>query len=408
VAGLSTTELFDELERRSPVARSAGFDGRVREIVAHVQASSPAWRTRMAEAGIDPATVRCAADLPRIPVLSKAALHEAQVAEPPFGGFLAGDIAGLRLFMSPGPIYEPVADDGGGFARGFFAAGLRRGDLVLNTFSYHLTPGGYALEAGALALGATVIPAGVGNTELAAGLLAALPVTGYAGLPSYLATLLGKAPEVTLRRAVVGAEKLTEVARSRLEERVETVRQLYGTADVGYLAGECREANGLHVTEDKLVTICEPSTGEPLPPGKTGEVVVTTFSPTWPLLRFGTGDLSAVIPEDGCPCGRTSPRLVGVLGRVGPGVKVRGMFVYDHHATAALEGRRGRLVVGRTDGQDTLTFEVEGDVPAGEAAAIAERFRAAAKLRVEIVPAPAGSLPADTPPLVDSRRWDES
>lgn len=248
-----------------------------------------------------------------------------------------------------------------------------------------------------------MIPAGTGNTEQQAMLLKDLPVTGYMGTPSFLATLVERA-DWRFRTACVAAEKLTEEERAVLESRGGRVSQLYGTADLGYLAGECAARSGMHLTEDKVIEILEPTTGDPVADGELGQVTVTTFSPTYPFLRLATGDLTRVVSREPCECGRTSPRIAGVLGRVGPGVKIRGMFVYEHQVRTALSRyglAAGRLMIGRTAGQDTLTLQIAEPLTEDQQADLLRTLREEIKLRaeVEIVP----EVDAQAPLLVDAR-----
>lgn len=382
-------QFFDELETRSPDERRGALERALSETVRFAWDRSDAWRKRLDEARIAPAGIRSLEDLPAIPVLTKDDLRRQQAAAPPFGGFLTTNLGDLpRMFVSPGPLYDPQHGevDIGGFARGLYAAGIRPGMLVLNSFTYHLTPAGHALESGALAIGATVIPGGVGNTEQQVEVLRDCPVDGYIGTPSFLSILLERAPEWRFIRACVAAEKINEQDRASLERRGDSVRQVYGTADLGHIAAECEVAQGMHVTEDKLVEIVDPVSGAPAPTGGIGQVVVTTFSQIYPMLRFGTGDLSRWRTEEACECGRTSPRIDGVLGRVGEGVKVRGMFVYPHHVQGALSGvdGLGELVIDREGQQDVVVLRVAGDLGEDETEAIGHRFRELAKVRAVV------------------------
>lgn len=407
--------LYDELESREESARAADLDASVRDVVRHAWEHAPGWRRRLESAGVEPDAVTGVGDLPSVPVLSKDELREVQAREPLFGGFLAAPVEELAcVFVSPGPIFDPQhgTEDIGGFARGLHAAGLRRGMLVLNTFAYHLTPAGRAFESGAQALGCSVIPAGVGNTDQQAEVLSRADVKGYVGTPSFLSILMERAPGWRFQHAAVAAEKMTEEDRRALESRGGTVRQLYGTADLGHLGAECSELHGMHVPEDKIIEVCDPITGEPVPDGDVGQVVVTTFSRTYPMLRLGTGDLSRYVPDDGtCACGRTSRRLDGVLGRIGAGVKVRAMFVYPHHVDMAIDGldiNAAQLVVDRDGPRDTVFLRVAGAAADADVAArAAARLREVAKIRAEPVVVALGDI-ADDAPRIDDRRpmWD--
>lgn len=379
----------DPEETRSPETRREERQRKISGLLAGLWQAAPAWRQRLQESGLTPSDFGQSDVLTRLTPIAKSDLVTLQAADPPFGGLFVGDLtASSRIFMSPGPIYEAQlgTTDIGGFARGLRAGGLTRGDIVLNTFAYHLTPAGHAFESGALSLGCVVIPAGTGNTEHQARLLTDLPVTGYMGTPSFLATLVERA-DWRFRTACVAAEKLTDDERAVLESRGGRVSQLYGTADLGYLAGECEARSGMHLTEDKVIEVLDTATGEPVNDGEVGQAVVTTFSPTYPFLRLATGDLTRVVSRDTCECGRTSVRIAGVLGRVGPGVKVRGMFVYEHEVRNALSRHglsAGRLVIGRTAGQDTLTLEIDQPLTHEQQVELLRTLREEIKLRAEL------------------------
>lgn len=375
-----------------------------------------AWRARLDAAGIDPARVRSIEDLDAMPVLHKEDLVPLQAADRPFGGLLGqpvGEIA--RLFMSPGPIYDPegAISDYWRFGPALKNAGIGRGDVVMVCFNYHLSPAGFMFDSAARALGAAVVPAGIGQMELQARLLSDLGVTGYGGLPSYLAALLDKAKELggtpRVRAAVVSGEMLPESLRARLKaEYGITMLQAYGTADVGCVSQECGHGPGQHVNEGVIVEICDPQTGVPLPAGEVGEVVVTLLSPTYPLLRFGTGDLSAWLAAPGtCTCGDAAPRLRGVLGRCGDAVKVRGMFVHPSQLAAALADIPGlgrwHARVTRSGDTDALTLRCEG----GDAALIRERVREATRIRAEVELVAPGSVAEESHrKILDERRWE--
>lgn len=398
--------LHDPEETRRPQERREDQQRRVTALLANLWEAAPAWRRRLEGSNVSPADFGAPDVLTRLTPVAKSDLAALQEEDPPFGGFFLGDLrASSRIFMSPGPIYDAQlgTTDIGGFARGLRAGGLTRGDIVLNTFAYHLTPAGHAFESGALSLGCVVVPAGTGNTEQQARLLKDLPVTGYMGTPSFLGTLIERA-DWRFKTACVAAEKLTDDERAVLESRGGHVSQLYGTADLGYLAGECEARAGMHLTEDKVIEILDPATGQPVPEGEIGEVAVTTFSPTYPFVRLTTGDLTRVVSSEVCECGRTSARIAGVLGRVGPGVKVRGMFVYEHHVRAALSRHGlsvGRLVIRRMAGQDTLTLEIVDPLSDEQQADMLRTLRDEIKLRAEIEIVP--EVDAQTPQLVDAR-----
>jgi phenylacetate-CoA ligase len=326
-----------------------------------------------------------------------------------------------RVFASPGPIYEPEARraDYGRFAPALYAAGFRAGDLVHNAFSYHLTPAGAMVESAAEALGCPVIPAGTGQTEQQLRVIADLKPSGYVGTPSFLKILLDRAAKdgidvSSLKRALVGAEALPAALRQDFRRRGLAVLQCYGTADIGLIAYECLGADGepeegMVLGEDIIVEIVQPGSGEPVEPGAVGEVVVTTLNPEYPLIRFATGDLSAISPR---PAGsaRTNQRLKGWLGRADETTKVRGMFIHPEQVADVLRRhssiRRARLVVERPNGADEMTLFVEIGDAAEDPARIAETVQALTKLRGSVTPVAAGSLPADGRLIEDRRRLD--
>ncbi len=423
---------YDALETRAPADRERALMQALALQVAHAQRASVAQAARLH--GIDPARVDSRAALARLPVLRKHELVEAQKAAraaggDPFAGYAAITTATARqVFQSPGPLYEPAGrhDDGARMARALHAAGLRPGDLVHNSYSYHLTPAGAMMEAGAHALGCAVFPGGVGNTELQLQAIADLRPRGYVGTPSFLKILVEKASELgtdigSLRVALVSGEACPAPLRQWFADRGLAVSQCYATADLGLIAYETASRDGLVVDEGVIVEIVRPGTGEPVPdavagqPPEVGEVVVTTLNPDYPLIRFGTGDLSAVLPGP-CPTGRTNLRLRGWLGRADQVTKVRGMFVHPGQVTQALRGfpgvRRARLVVGGELGVDTVTLHVEPDAAlvAGHAGGssgwsddIARALREATRLRCEVTLEPPGSLPEDGR-LIEDRR----
>jgi phenylacetate-CoA ligase len=422
MTNLHKTSYFDEaLETMSAQDAARYRNERLREVVAHAYAHAPAVRAKFDAAGLKPQDVQTVADLAKVPVTRKDELRELQRAEPPFGGFLAVARQQLkRIFMSPGPIYDPQGDkrDYWRWAQALYAAGFREGDIVQNTFSYHLTPAGLMFDEGLRVLGCVVVPTGVGNTELQVQIMHDLGVTGYVGTPSFLMTLLEKAEErgydlqrdLALRVAFVTAEPFPQSLRQAFAQRGITARQGYGTADVGALGYECAEEAGLHIPHDVIVQIADPITGEPLGPGQVGEIVVTLLEETYPLIRFGTGDLSSYT-EESCPCGRTSNRLLGLVGRVGDGVKVRGMFVYPHQADQVVarfpEIARYQVIVTRKAHRDQMTFrlEVEETVEDREKLErdLRDAIREVMKLRAEVEIVPPGTIPEGAKKIEDQR-----
>jgi phenylacetate-CoA ligase len=348
-------------------------------------------------------------------------MPDLQRADPPFGGFCTARPGDLHsIFVSPGPIYEPFDRRDRSPWRtevSAFAGGFRPGDVVVNTFLYHLTPAAHLIDRGLALLGCTVVPTGPGNTEVQVKTIVDLGATGYVGTPSFLITILKHAAERSIRLpleiAHVGAEALPPSLRRIFEEEHGILtRQSFGTADLGIVAYECREADGMHVIEDAVFQICDPQTGAPLPAGEIGEIVCTVNHKTYPMIRFGTGDLS-VVTEAPCRCGRTSPRMLGWRGRADEVTKVRGMFIHPRQAAevaARVPGiARYQVVVTRQDHQDVLTFTVEV-APGADAVhvqgAMAAAIRDVMKLRGEARVVPAGSIPEGARKIEDQRKWD--
>lgn len=377
---------------------------------------SPEIGARLETAGIEPASVCRVADLERIPTLSKDDLPELQAAAPPFAGMLAVPVAELRrIYRSPGGICDPEGQDEDYWrmAPALWAAGFRPGQTVLNTLSYHLTPGGHMLDAGLRAVGCVVAPGGVGNSAEQIELAGRAGVSGYVGTPQFLLTLVEKASAANgahpFRRALVTGGPLLPTVRAALEsEHGVDVFEAYGTADAGGLGYECKAKRGWHVSTHAIIEILSPATGDPVPAGRAGEVVVTNANSVYPLLRFATGDLSALDFEP-CECGRTTPRLVGFLGRVGEGVKVRGMFVYPRQLASVLDQDptvgRYQGVVTSDERDDVLTVSVEpgGDL-APDAADLTKTLRDATKVRLTVEVVPAGTMAEDVRPLIDARQ----
>jgi phenylacetate-CoA ligase len=385
-------------------------------LIPHLARHAPGFATRLQAAGLAPEAIRTVDDLNRLPVLSKDRLMELQQADPPFGGFLAcapGELK--RIFQSPGPMYEPEprVPDYWRWASAYRAAGFQAGDVVLNAFSYHLTPAGAMCEEGLFAIGCAVIPGGVGNQEQQLHLLHDLNVTGYVGLPSYLKALLEKAASMnltlSLRRALVSAEPLPPSLRSVLENYGVDVFQVFGTAECGNLGYECSEKNGWHIPDDVLVQVCDLTTGEPLPPGQTGQVVVTLLHSDYAIVRFGTGDLSSLNVEP-CACGRASYRLMGWQGRAGDAVKVRGMFLHPRQLQQFLlafsEIARWQAVITRIDHKDFLTLRVEPTLQA-DTATLSERLMHAASETIKFHPTVEIVSELNNPaPILDERVWE--
>jgi phenylacetate-CoA ligase len=405
-------EHYDSLETRDPDDREREFSRQLPDIIA-IALRAPGWAIQLA--GVDVHAVTSRAELAKLPVLRKSELATRQKERPPFGGFNVTAPARLRrLLMSPGPIFEPEGKDRDfwGAARMLFAAGFRSGDVVHNSFSYHLTPGGFIMESGAHALGCAVIPAGTGNTEQQLEAIAHFKPSGYLGTPDYLKVLLDAAAKAgkeasSLRRALVSGAALPHSLRRELVARGVEVRQCYATADLGVIAYESEGGEGMIVNETLLVEIVRPGTGDPVAPGEVGEVVVTSFNSDYPMIRLATGDLSAVLPGRS-PCGRTNMRLAGWMGRADQTTKVKGMFV--HPAQVAEIGTRHpelgrlRLVVTRAGEQDAMTLMAECTTPAASLQeALVATLRAVTKLGGEVKLVAPGSLPNDGKVIADER-----
>lgn len=405
-------DYFDTLEIRDPPAREREQFAQLAETIARAM-QAPGWARHLA--GIEAASVTSRAALAKLPVLRKSELPALQKANPPFGGFNVTAAGGVRrLLMSPGPIFEPegAGRDWWGAGRALFAAGFRAGDVVLNTFAYHLTPGGFIMESGAHAVGCAVIPAGPGNTEQQLEAIAQLRPSGYVGTPDFLKILLDAAAQAdkdasSLKRGLVSGAALPASLRKELTERGVSVLQCYATADVGVIAYESLAGEGMIVNEHLILEIVRPGTGDPVPDGEVGEVVVTSFNPDYPMIRLATGDLSAVM-EGLSPCGRTNMRIKGWMGRADQTTKVKGLFVHPG-AVAEVARRhpslgRVRLTVTRTGEQDAMTLlaECARPEPALEEA-VAATLHAVTKLRGAVRLVPPGTLPNDGKVIADER-----
>jgi phenylacetate-CoA ligase len=407
---------FDALETRTAEERKSALATRLPQQIAHAKATTAYFAESLKN--VDAATITSTAALAALPVVRKSDLIELQKRQRPFGGLAASGWGKLgRVFSSPGPIYEPEGRiaDYWRTARALYAAGFRAGDLVHNSFSYHMTPGAWILEAGAHALGCTVFPAGVGQTEQQVAAMADLAPNGYVGTPSFLRILLEKADELgvklpSLTKALVSGEAFLPPVRDALLARGVAGYQAYATAELGVIAYETEARQGLVVDEGVIVEIVRPGTGDPVAEGEVGEVVVTTFNADYPLIRFGTGDLSAFLPGIS-PCGRTNMRIKGWMGRADQTTKVKGMFVHPEQVAAVVKRHpgiaRARLVVTNPDSTDQMTLNCEvGTAEAGMEAAIADSVRDITKLRAEVSLVAVGSLPNDGKVIEDSRKYD--
>ena len=408
---------YDELETRAPEARERAQFAALRELIAHAKAAAPGWARILKD--VAPAEVTDRAALAKLPLTRKSELPELQRAHPPLAGLVTKAKGELRrIFASPGPIYDA---DGHGrdawrIARALFAAGFRAGDLLHNSFSYHLTPAGAMLEEGAAALGCAVVPGGVGQTELQLKCIAELKPDGYTGTPSFLKILFDKAAELaldigSLKRALVGAEALPPSLRAELEGHGMRVLQCYATADLGLIAYESEAKEGLIVDEGVILELVRPGTGDPVAEGEVGEVAVSVLNPVYPLIRFAIGDLSAYLPGTS-PCGRTAPRIKGWMGRADQTAKVRGMFVRPSQIAEVAkrhpEIAKARLVIEQKDRLDvaTLSCEVTGETAPALARAIGESFHAIAKVRATVTLTEPGTLPNDGKVIEDARKYE--
>lgn len=399
------------------------IDQRIRDLAQYAYERAPAIRKLLDEASLAPADIQGADDLAKIPVLSKDSLVEIHRENPPFGGFLTIDPDDLpRIYISPGPIYDPQPppDDPETLLAPFQYIGIGRGDRVLNTFMYHLTPAGILLDEAIRACGATVIPTGPGNTELQIMMMMTLGASAFVGQPSYLMTLLDKAAEmgmgagaVPLKKALFSAEPYTPSQRARFEgEYGMKTTSAYGTADLGFIGYTRAGVTGFCIMPSVYLQICDPETGSPLPAGETGEIVASTLNKSYPLIRFGTGDLGALAPKPAPPC--ESQQLLGLFGRSGDAIKARGMFLHPNQLKAAAgqfpEIKEIQAVITRTANRDVVTVNIELSEDAASAG-LAEKLRAlahsAARLRIDAVNiVEAGTIDPSARKILDERNWD--
>ncbi len=409
---------FDALETRDPAQREAALLAALPNQVAHAKASARAFAQSLQS--VDAASVNSRFALAKLPVIRKHELLEQQQAlrgTDIFGGFsaIAYGRAMPRIFASPGTIYEPegARSDYWRMARAMFAAGFRENELIHNCFSYHFTPAGSMMETGAHALGCTVFAGGIGQTEQQVQAMAELKPAGYIGTPSFLKIIVEKAVEMgvalpSVRKALVSGEAFPPSLRDWLAERGIAGYQCYATADLGLIAYETSAREGLVLDEGVIVEIVRPGTGDPVPEGEVGELVVTTLNLDYPLIRFGTGDLSAVLPGT-CPSGRTNARIKGWMGRADQTTKVRGMFVHPGQVAEVTKRfpaiKRARLVVSGEMANDQLTLKVETQETAGLAEKISEAVRDVTKLRADIALVEVGSLPNDGKVIEDARSY---
>lgn len=403
---------YDALETRSAAERDKDQFGRLPALIASAM-TAPGWAAQLKS--VDPKSVMSRVALSKLPVLRKSDLPALQKQSPPFGGLnVTSPGKSRRLLMSPGPIFEPEGHvaDFAGVARAMFAAGIRAGDIVHNSFSYHLTPGAWMFDSAAEAMGCAIIPGGIGNTEQQVEAIAHFRASAYVGTPDFLKILLDGAEKAgkdlsPLKRGLVSGAALPATLRDELGRRGVAVLQCYANAEAGVIAYETPAREAMVVNESVIVEIVRPGTGDPVPEGDVGEIVVTSFNPDYPMIRLATGDLSAIMPG-ASPCGRTNARIKGWMGRADQTAKVKGMFL--HPAQVAEIGKRHpelsrlRLVVGRQNEQDTMTLHAECAAPgSGLAEAVTATLQAVSKVRGEVKFAAPGSLPNDGKVIADER-----
>jgi phenylacetate-CoA ligase len=419
-------EYFDKLETMTTPARLKYQEENLCRTVKNACENAPAAREQMDKAGIKPQDIREFADLEKIPVIRKNDVIEHQKKNPPFGGFSAIPPENVeRIFISPGPIYEPGQHSSiKWFGKSFWAAGFRKGDIALNSFTYHMSPAGILFHEGLRDCGAAVIPMGTGNTELQVRTMLALKVTGFVGTPSFLMAVIKQAQEMgyvfpgdfNLKRAWFTGEMLTPSMRQVFEEqyRIDTCQAYAVTEPGGAIAYECWCKEGMHFMDEYLIEVVDPQTGRQLPPGEVGEIVVTPIhNPTWGLLRFGTGDLSAYTTGP-CRCGRTANRLTGIVGRASDAVKVRGMFVVAKQAEAVFSGfsqiARYQVVVRRPAERDEVCFRLELKDKDADKNALSEelnkKFQNLCLVKADKIEfVPGGTIPEGSKTIVDERSW---
>ncbi len=419
-------EYFDQLEIMSAKTREKYLNQKLAETINHAYRHAPSVKRIFDRAGITPADIRMVKDLEKVPITRKTDLIEWQKTYPPYGGFLTIPPEEVdRVFISPGPIYEPVQTTAiKWFAKAFYAAGFRKGDTVVNTFTYHMSPAGILFHEALRDCGATAIPMGTGNTEIQIRTMLDLKVNGFVGTPSFLMTIIKKAEEMghhfrrefALKRAWFTGEMLPLSVRKTLEQdyQISTFQAYAVTETGGALAYECREKNGMHLMDEYVIEIVDPQTGKQLAAGEVGEVVVTpAHNKQWGLVRFGTGDLSSCTAEP-CPCGRTSHRLVAILGRAGDAAKVRGMFVVGRQAEQVFASfdaiSRFQIVVTRKVERDEMTFRVELRDESINKDSLAEelnkKFQNVCVLRADRIEfVPKGTIPEQRKTIADERVW---
>ena len=420
-------DFFDKLEIMSPEEREAYLNQRLAEAVEHAYRYAPSAKEMLDRAGVSPSQIRTIKDLEKLPITRKTDLIELQKAKPPYGGFLTippEDVE--RVFISPGPIYEPLHTKNiKWFAKSFYAAGFRKGDIVINSFTYHMSPAGILFHEALRDCQATPIPMGVGNTEIQIQTMYDMKVTGFVGTPSFLMTLIKRAEEMgynfgrdfALRHAWFTGEMLAPSVRKILEDEygISTTQAYAVTEPGGALAYECSQKSGMHLMDDYIIEIVDPETGKQLGPNAVGEIVVTPIhNKIWGLIRFGTGDMSYYTTEP-CPCGRTANRLVAIVGRAGDATKIRGMFVVTKQAEQVFNSFERisafQIVVGRKEQRDTMTFKIELEAQNVDKSRLADdlnnKFQDVCRVKADKIEFVAkGTIPAEHKTIVDVRTWE--
>jgi len=422
-------EFFDDLEAMSVDVREKYQNEQLSQTIAHAYRHATAVKELFDRAGVRPENIRTVKDLQKLPITRKTDLIERQKASPPYGGFSAIPIADIdRVFVSPGPVYEPIQHEGiQWFAKAFWAAGFRKGDLIINTFTYHLSPAGILFHEAIRDCGATAVPTGTGNTDIQIQTMHHLKATGFVGTPSFLMTILKRAEELgydtkkdfCLKRAWFTGEMLAPSLRKTFENdyRIDTYQAYAVTESGGALAYECHEKSGMHFMDEYLIEIVDPETGKQLGPGEVGEIVATPLhNRNWGLIRFGTGDLSSYITEP-CPCGRTANRLTGILGRAGDAVKVRGMFVITRQAEQVCLSfepvARFQIAVSRREQRDEMKLKVElkhelSDMEKQKLSdGLSQKFQNICRIKPDTIDfVRKGTISEEQPKIVDQRTWE--
>jgi phenylacetate-CoA ligase len=418
-------EFYDRLETMSPAKRQQYLNKKLRAQVTYAYSHAPYVKTSFDKAGVKPGDIKTTKDLEKLPIIRKTDLLEIQKANLPYGGVIGMPEENVeRVFISPGPIYEMQPASCKWFAKAFWAAGFRRGDVVINTFTYHMSPAGILFHEAIRDCGATVVVAGTGNTDLQIQIIKELKVTGFVGTPSFLNTIIKRAEELghnvkrdlAIKRAWFTGEMLPPSLRKSFEEdyAINTFQTYAVTEPGGAIAYECHQKSGMHLMDEYVTEIVDPETGKQLGPGEVGEIVTTQLhNQNWGLIRFGTGDLSSLATEL-CPCGRTAPRITGIVGRAGDAVKVRGMFIVARQAEQAIMGfsqvARYQLIVGRRENRDEMTLKLElkdsGIDKDRLGVDINSKFQDICRIKIDKIEFVAAGTIGDKQGIKDERKWE--